>query len=578
MNLETSATKKRLGALRRFYRGMREWFAGGFMLVLCSLLVLSGCTRNEQRADIVIINGIEPESLDPQIITGVAEMRIVTSLFEGLTRLDPKTSEPIPGLAEKWEISPDGRIYTFHLRTNLQWSTGEPITADDVVYSWIRALDPNTASDYAGQLFYLVNGEDFNSSKIKDPDKVGVHALDKYTIKVELVQPTAFFLDLCAFPTLAVVPKQTIEKYGDRWLMAKPMPTSGAYTLVAWRINDKIRLKKNPFYWDAANTKTELVDFLPIGSPTTALNLYETGGADIVWDKDLVPVELLDVLLKRPDFHTAPILGTYFIRFNVNKKPFNDVRVRQAMALALNKERITKKLTKAGEMPAENYTPPGIARYHAPKGLGYDPEKARKLLAEAGYPGGKGFPRFEYMFNAAAGGAAKIHEKIAVEMQQMWRDELGINMELRQVEWKVYLANQSKIAFDTCRASWIGDYNDADTFLNMFMTGGGNNRTGWSNARYDELIRLADKENDPAKREKYFQEAETILIKEENPIIPIYFYMGFNYYRTNEIKGIYPNILDSHPLNAIWKETPARSGKTAATVPQTNTIQQTAKR
>jgi oligopeptide transport system substrate-binding protein len=578
MNLETSATKKRLGALRRFYRGMRGGFSSVSGLVLCSLLVFSGCTRNEQRADIVIINGIEPESLDPQIITGVAEMRIVTSLFEGLTRLDPKTSEPIPGLAEKWEISPDGRIYTFHLRTNLHWSTGEPITADDVVYSWIRALDPNTASDYAGQLFYLVNGEDFNSSKIKDPNKVGVHALDKYTIKVELVQPTAFFLDLCAFPTLAVTPRQTIEKYGDRWLMAKPMPTSGAYTLVAWRINDKIRLKKNPYYWDAANTKTELVDFLPIGSPTTALNLYETGGADIVWDKDLVPVELLDVLLKRPDFHTAPILGTYFIRFNVNKKPFNDVRVRQAMALALDKGRITKKLTKAGEMPAENYTPPGIARYHAPKGLGYDPEKARKLLAEAGYPGGKGFPRFEYMFNAAAGGAAKIHEKIAVEMQQMWRDELGINMELRQVEWKVYLANQSKIAFDTCRASWIGDYNDVDTFLNMFVTGGGNNRTGWSNARYDELIRLADKENDPAKREKYFQEAETILIKEENPIIPIYFYVGFNYYRTNEIKGIYPNILDSHPLNAIWKETPAKSGKTAARVPQANTIQQTAKR
>ncbi|EEF60693.1 peptide ABC transporter substrate-binding protein [Pedosphaera parvula] len=470
MNFETSATKKTLGALRPFYWKGVSQLVSVVLLVLCSLVVFTGCVRHEPRADIVIVNGIEPESLDPAIITGVAEMRIVSSLFEGLTRLDPVTAEPIPGLAEKWEISPDGRIYTFHMRTNLQWSTGEPITTDDVVYSWLRALDPNTASDYAGQLFYLVNGEAYTSGKIKDTSKVGVHALDRYTLRVELNNPTAFFLDLCAFPTLAVVPRQCIEKYGDRWLMARPLPVSGAYTLEAWRINDKIRVRKNPRYWDAANTKTDLVDFLPIGSPTTALNLYETGGTDIVWDKDLVPVELLDVLLKRPDFHVAPILGTYFIRFNVNKKPFNDVRVRQALALSLNKERITKKLTKAGEEPAENYTPPGTARYHAPKGLGYDPEKARKLLAEAGFPGGKGFPRFEYMFNASAGGAAKIHAKIAVEIQQMWRDELGIEMELRQVEWKVYLANQSKIAFDTCRASWIGDYNDADTFLNMFMT------------------------------------------------------------------------------------------------------------
>jgi oligopeptide transport system substrate-binding protein len=513
--------------------------------------------RNEPRADIVIVNGKEPESLDPAVITGQAEMRIAGSMFEGLTRQDPKTGDPIPSLAESWGISPDGRTYTFHLRHNLVWSTGEPLTADDVVYSWIRALDPATACDYAGQLYYLKNGEDFNSGKIKDPNLVGVHALDRNTVRAELNNPTAFFLDLCAFSTLTVVPRQTIEKYGDRWLMARPLPVSGAYELVAWRLNDKIRLRKNPRYWDAANTKTELLDFLPIVSATTALNLYETGGANIVWDKDLVPAELVDVLLKRPDFYVYPILGTYFIRFNVTKKPFDDVRVRQALGLAVDKERITKKITRAGEQPANSLTPPGVARYHAPPGLGYDPEKARKLLAEAGYPGGKGFPRFEFMFDGSAGGGAKIHARVAVELQEMWRDELGVNMDLRQVEWKVYLANQSKLAFDACRASWIGDYNDADTFLNMFMSNNGNNRTGWKNARYDELIREADRENDLARREKLFQEAETILVRDENPIIPIYYYVGFNYYDGNKIKGIYRNILDSHPLNAIWKETNA---------------------
>jgi oligopeptide transport system substrate-binding protein len=536
-------------------------------LVLPALacLLLAGCVRNERRADLVIINNVEPESLDPALATGIAEMRIVTSIFEGLTRLDPKTAEPIPGLAERWEISPDGRIYTFHLRPNLVWSTGEPIKAEDVVYSWIRALDPATACDYAGQLFYLKNAEDFTAGKIKDPSLVGVHALDPLTVRVELNNPTAFFLDLCAFQTLAVVPRQTIEKYGDRWLMVRPLPASGAYEMVDWRINDKVRLRKNPRYWDAANTKTELVDFLPIGSPATALNLYETGGADIVWDKDLVPNELLDVLLKRPDFHTFPYLGIYFIRLNVTRKPFDDVRVRQALAMAIDKERITRKITKAGEIPTDHFTPDGVARYHPPKGLGYNPEKARQLLAEAGYPGGKGFPRFPYMFNAAAGGAAQIHAKIAVEMQQMWHDELGIDVELRPTEWKVYLANQSKMDFETCRASWIGDYNDADTFLNLFMSNGGNNRTGWKNPRYDDLIRQADRETDLAKREKLFQEAETILIRDENPVIPLFFYVGFNYFDPTKIKGIYQNILDNHPLSAIWVEKgPAKAAKSSA--------------
>lgn len=534
------------------------------------LLVVAGCMRYEPRADIVIVNGKEPESLDPAIITGQAEMRITSSLFEGLTRQDPKTGGPIPGLAERWEISPDGRTYTFHLRTNLTWSTGEPITADDVVYSWIRALDPATASDYAGQLYYLVNGEDFNSGKIKDPKLVGVHALDRYTIRADLNSPTAFFLDLCAFSTLSIVPRQTIEKYGDRWLMARPLPTSGAYQLEAWRLNDKVRVRKNPRYWDAANTRTEVVDFLPIVSATTALNLYETGGADIVWDKDQVPAELVDVLLKRPDFYSYPILATYFIRFNITKKPFNDVRVRQALGLAIDKERITKKITRAGEPTASSLVPPGTARYHPVKGLGYDPDKARKLLAEAGYPGGKGFPRFEFMFDGSAGGGAKIHGRVAVELQEMWHDELGIDMDLRQVEWKVYLANQSKMAFDACRASWIGDYNDADTFLNMFMSNNGNNRTGWKNAHYDELIRAADRENDIAKREKYFQEAETMLVRDENPIIPLYYYVGFNYYDSRKIKGIYRNILDAHPLNFIWKETNAemRAENTLPTAPK----------
>ena len=532
----------------------------GSFLAIVSLLP-AGCVRHEPRADLVIVNGMEPQTLDPALVLAVAEMRIVSVMFEGLTRTDPKTALPIPGLADHWEISPDGRTYTFHLRTNLLWSTGEPLTADDVVYSWLRALSPDTASQYAGQLFYLKNAEAYNAGKIADASQVGVHALDRYTVRVELNNPTAFFLDLCAFQTLAVVPRQSIEKYGNNWIMHQPLPVSGPYQLVAWRINDKVRLKKNPRYWDAANTKTELVDVLPLGSAVTALNLYETGGVDIVWDKDLVPTDLLDILMKRPDFHSYTILGTYFIRCNTTKKPFNDVRVRQALGLAVDRERITKKITRAGELPAYNFTPPGIARYEAPQGMGYDPQKARQLLAEAGYPGGKGFPRFTFMFNSPAGGAGQVHARVGVELQQMWRDELGIDMELQQVEFRVYLAEEHALNYDLTRASWIGDYNDAETFLNLFVSKSGNNRTGWSNPRYDELIRAADAENDPVKREHDFQEAETILLHDGNPVIPLFFYVGFNYYDTNKIHGIYRNILDTHPLNSIWKTASSTAGR-----------------
>jgi oligopeptide transport system substrate-binding protein len=330
---------------------------------------------------------------------------------------------------------------------------------------------------------------------------------------------------------------------------------NGPYELVAWRINDKVRLRKNPRYWDAANTRTEIVDFLPIGSSITALNLYETGGADIVWDKDMVPSELLDVLLKRPDFHSYTILGTYFIRCNTTRKPFDDVRVRKAISMAIDRERITKKIMRAGEVPAYHFTPPGIAHYHTPEHLlEYDPEKARKLLAEAGYPGGKGFPRFTYMFNAMAGGAAKVHEKVGVEIQQMLRDELGIDMELEQVEWKVYLSKEAHLDYELSRASWIGDYNDPDTFLNMFMSDGGNNRTGWKSAKYDGLIRAADSEVNPAKREQLLQEAEVMLVRDAEPIIPLFYYVGFNYYNPKIVHGIYRNVLDDHPLRAVWKE------------------------
>ena len=513
-----------------------------------AVLIVAGCARHESPADIVIANGAEPESLDPAILTGQPDGRPAAAMFEGLTRLNPVDSTSQPGLAERWDISEDGRTYTFHLRTNALWSTGEPITADDFVYSWRRVIDPATASDYSGLLFYVENGEEIATGKTKDLTRLGARALGPRTLEVRLVSPTAFFIDICAFRTLAVVPRKTIEKYGDRWIMAKPLPVSGSHLLESWRIRDKIRLRRNPLYWDAANAQNEIVDILPVDVAMAALNLYIMRQVDIIWDKNLVPTELMDVLQKRPDCHRFDNIGTYFVRFNVTRKPFDDVRVRRALSLVIDKKRIIERILRGNERVARSITPPGTANYDPPEGLGYDPALARKLLAEAGYPDGKGFRSFEYFFNTG-----KMHEQIGIELQEAWKKELGINVSLRQTEWKVYLALQSALEYDTTRSSWIGDYNDPNTFLDMFMSNNGNNRTGWKSARYDQLVREGNSLVDKTKRAAKLREAETLLVRDEVPILPIFFYQSIHFWKSNEVHGIYYNILDEHPLHAIGK-------------------------
>jgi oligopeptide transport system substrate-binding protein len=513
------------------------------------LLLICGCAVREP-ADLRIINGKEPESLDPAIIVGQPDGRVVSSLFEGLTRYNATNAAPEAGLAGRWEISPDGRIYTFYLRTNAAWSTGEHITAHDFVYSWFRVLEPETAGDYVGNLFYIRGAEAYNLGKTKDRKTVGIHALDNSTLRVELVNPTPFFLDLCAFPTQAVVHRATIEKYGDGWLNVRPLPCSGAYELVTWRLNDRIRVKKNPNYWDAQPDQINLIDFFPVNSPNTAVNLYLAGEIDVTWDKEVVPSELVDVLKSRRDFHRFDYLGTYFFRFNTTRKPFDDRRVRKAFALAIDRDRIVNFVTRGGEKPANHFVPPRIPNYTSPEGLPYDPILARKLLAEAGYPEGRGLPPVQYHFNAS-----RDNEKIAVQLQDMWKRELGVALELREVEWKVWLRDQSKLNYDISRGSWIGDYTDPNTFLDLFMSTNPNNRTGWKNATYDELMRTANATVDVQARAGLLQKAESILVAEEVPIVPLYIYVGFNFFDPQKITGIFndENVRDEHPVRAIRK-------------------------
>ena len=525
----------------------------GTLCFCFGLLGQAGCFQQHEPADFVVINGPDPESLDPAIITSQSDGRIVSALFEGLTRFNAVTAQAEPALAKRWDISDNGTVYTFHLRNGLQWSAGEPITARDVVYSWRRAVDPSTASDYAGMLFCVKNAESINAGKITDLSQLGVRGIDAKTVRVELTAPTPFFLELCAFWTLAVVPEKAITQHGDQWCLRQPLPASGSHTLEFWHVRDRVRLRNNPLYWDAVKTRNNVVDLLPVESPATAINLFEAGQADIIWDKSLVPTELLDALSQRPEFHRFDYLGSYFVRFNTTQKPLDDPRVRKAMALAIDKARVVEKYTKGGERPAEHFVPPGTGDYTSPSGLIHDAGLAKQLLAEAGYPGGKGFPTdFEYLFNSSP-----LNKNIAVELQRMWRETLGIQVKLRQAEHKVYLAAQSALDYHVTRSSWIGDYNDPNTFLDMFMTQNGNNRTGWTNADYDRLIRLANATSDLPKRNKLFRQAETILITDELPILPLFFYVGINIYHPDRIGGIHPNILDIHPISAIYaKEDP----------------------
>lgn len=515
---------------------------------MLAVLCLFGCGPAVKRADLVFLNGAEPESLDPSVITGQPEGRVVNALFEGLTTFDSQ-AKPGPGMAESWTISPDGLVYTFKIRPGAKWNDGRPLTAHDFVESWKRTLSPETAASYNYQLFYVKNAQAFAEEKIKDFSQVGVKAPDDHTLEVTLENPTPFFLDLCATPPLAPVRTDMVKKHGDDWIKPGRIVTNGAYELVDWRMNDIIRLRKNPYYWNSGNVALETIDVLPIAKDTVAFNFYASGLADLAMDKGLTPPALLKVLKTRDDFHAAPFLGTYFLRFNCIKPPFSDPRVRQAFAMAVDKKRIVEKITQAGESPAGGLVPPGIAGYNTPDGLPYDPEAARKLLAEAGFPHGRGFPLVTYLYDDK-----KLSDSIAVELQDMWTKELGVTVNLARQEWKVYLNSLNAVDYDVARSTWVGDYPDPNTFLDMFLTGGGNNRTGWGDAAYDRLIAAAAKTADPAARFAVLEKAEAILVRQEAVVAPIFYYVGIQLYDPAKIGGIEPNVLDEHPLKAMYRK------------------------
>ena len=516
-------------------------------------LALAGCSsHDERRADLIIANGAEPETLDPALATVQPDQRLCYALFEGLTTFDA-AGQAQPGVAERWDLSPDGVEYTFHLRRDALWSNGERVTARDFVASWRRVLSPRTGSQYAYQLFLVRGAARFNNSEpdVMPFEEVGVRAPDDDTLVVALEHPTPYFLDVCALPTLAPVHSPTVERWGDAWTRPEHLVGNGAYLLDSWRLNDKIRFRKNPRYWDHDRVRLETVDMLPISHANVALNFFASGLCDLILDKGLTPPALIGDLRTKPYFHAAPFLGSYFLRFNCTRKPFDDARVRQAFSLVIDKELLVNKITKAGERAAYSFVPPGTAGYQPPApGLGYNPARARELLAAAGYPGGAGFPPVAYIYNEG-----EQNQYIGVELKSMFERELGVSMTLSPHENKVYSSMMKRLDYDFGRSVWVGDYPDPNTFLEMWLAGSGNNRTGWSDGRYDDLLAQAARATARERRLDLFQQAESLLVSEGTPICPLYEYVGVELYDGERLGGVQPNLLDVHPLRAMYLKT-----------------------
>lgn len=502
------------------------------------------------RAALVIANGPEPESLDPAKATSQPDGRIVSSLFEGLTRYRAQDAAPEPGLAQDWTISPDGRVYTFTLREGARWSDGSAITAQDVVFSWRRVVDPKTGAGYASLLEPVAHASAIMGGAAPR-ERLGVEALDAHRVRVELERPTPYFLALCAHWTLAIVPEAHVRRNGSRWSLVEPMPSSGAYQLERWRVNDRVRIRRNPHYWDAEHVRLDTVDWLPVTAPNVALNLFESGAVDVIWDKGLLPVELLDRLIERPDFHSFRYLGTYFIRFNTTRSPFDRPEVRRAFSLAIDRDALLRRVVPIGETVASGLTPPGIPGYEPVDAVAFDPEAARVALAQAGYPNGEGFPQVSYFFNASAAGSGALHQQIAVELQAMWADVLGVETGMRRAESKAFIAAQRALDYDFSRSSWIGDYNDPYTFLEVFAGESRNNRTGWRDTQYDAFLQQSNGAVDSAQRERILRDAERRLVDQEAVIAPLFHYAGLHAFDPEVWEGIHPNVLDQHPIRAV---------------------------
>jgi oligopeptide transport system substrate-binding protein len=520
--------------------------------VVAGILVVatSGCRQRETRVGVGdreqilhVSNGNEPRSLDPHTAVAIEEDHILQGLFEPLVERDPADLHPIPGVAERWDVSPDGKVYTFHLRRNAKWSNGDPVTAHDFVYSIQRALTPSLGAEFTMYLYPIAGAEEFNLGKLKDFAAVGAKATDDFTLEVTLRSPTPYFLPMLDIATYMPVHRATIEKFGPMgqprtpWTKPETFVGNGAFTLKEWSPNKVIVLVKNTNYWDAANVKLEEIHIYPTELLDAAERNFRAGQLHVTHG---LPFSKIDSYRKdSPELlQLVPYLRTQYIGCNVTNGVLANTKVRRALGLAIDREAIVKTITRGGERAATSYTPPDTYGYTARAKQSYDPDTAKKLLAESGFPNGAGFPELEMVLFTS-----EANKLVAEAVQQMWKQVLNVNITLANMEKSVFLDLCNNKRYQLYLGGWTADYPDPNGFLEMWQSATPANYTGFSDARFDKSLAAAANELDPGKRYEDLQQAEQVLM-DEAPILPIYHHTRVFLMRPS-VKGWHKNALDT---------------------------------
>ncbi len=539
----------------------QDLIRSGLVAFLSVICVLSGCSKSarssnaQQGAEQQVLyyaNGDEPRSLDPQLTAGSPDYNIIMNLFEGLTSKDPVTLEPEPGVAESWEIAADGKRYTFHLRQGAKWSNGDPVLSSDFVFSWRRALLPSLPNQYAYMFFYIEGAKDFYDGKITDFSKVGISAPDDKTLIVKLTHPNSFFLQLLDHHSYYPLHQKTIEKFGtiddanSKWTLPGNFVGNGPFVLRDWQVNKVITLVKSETYWDRDKVKLNAVHFLPIDDQQAEERAFRAGKVHLTNTPQLDIEKVAKYRNEHPDLlRIYPTYATYYYEINTQVEVLNDVRVRRALAYAIDRDLLVGKVTKAGEIPAYSMLPPDPNGYQPKNYYRYDPVRAKALLAEAGFPEGKEFPEFTILYNTHDN-----HRKVALAIQQMLKNTLNINVQIENKEWKVYMAARDNHEHQIARAGWLADYVDPSNFFDVFRSYSGNNRSAWASAAYDELMLKVESTVDLNERNKLFEEANKILA-DEMPIIPLYYYVDVNLV-SPAVKNWANNVMHFHPLKEVY--------------------------
>lgn len=529
----------------------KKFWAGLLLLTMFAALTTGCFTAKKGGSGHVLRYALEaePATLDPAKSTAIPESLVELQIFEGLTRLDDK-DQPAPGAAENWEVSADGLTYVFHLRSNAKWSNGEPVTAQDFEFAWKRALSPEIASENAYMLFPIKNGKTYNEKKV-DVTQVGVQAMDDRTLKVTLEKPTAYFLSLVAFHAFYPVPQKTLTANAEQWgSEAATLISNGPFIISSWTHSGKIDFAKNEQYWDAVAVKLTGMEWPISDSQTTRLAMIENNQVDMMVEP---PTVEQDRLSQQGLLKISPFLGIYYYVFNTKMPPFDNVNIRKAFAASINRDLLVKHVIKGGKIPAYAWVAPGLTnpetgRDFRDEGGNYaaeDVAAAKKLLAEAGYPEGQGLPPVTLLFNTG-----ELHKSIAEALQEMWKQNLGVSVNLTNQESKVFLETRAQGDFQLARASWTGDYTDPMTFMDVFNDP--NNDAKYSSPAYNKLIEQAQATNDQTIRMQAMHAAEKVLF-DDAIIIPIY-YTTQPFVTKPYVKGYFWSVLGLADFKAAYLE------------------------